>query len=202
MPILRHPLRGVVTCAGVGRGKAAIDFEASEFRRTLDVNIMGTFLVAQAAAREMSKRSLGGSLVLVASMGGSVSLKVSIHWEEEFAGSRSLIYFEQGLDLADYESSKAAVLGLGRSLASEWGSRPGLPLIRVNTLSPGYIRTAMTSPVLDADSEKEGMWADQAMVNRISSADEYRAPTVFLLGDGSGFMTGADLKVDGGFTAW
>lgn len=60
----------------------------------------------------------------------------------------------------------------------------------------------MTSPVLDADSEKEGMWADQAMVNRISSADEYRAPTVFLLGDGSGFMTGADLKVDGGFTAW
>lgn len=166
------------------------------------MNIMGTFLVAQAAAREMSKRSLGGSLVLVASMGGSVSLKVSIHWEEEFAGSRSLIYFEQGLDLADYESSKAAVLGLGRSLASEWGSRPGLPLIRVNTLSPGYIRTAMTSPVLDADSEKEGMWADQAMVNRISSADEYRAPTVFLLGDGSGFMTGADLKVDGGFTAW
>lgn len=78
MPILRHPLRGVVTCAGVGRGKAAIDFEASEFRRTLDVNIMGTFLVAQAAAREMRKRSLGGSLVLVASMGGSVSLKVSI----------------------------------------------------------------------------------------------------------------------------
>lgn len=56
--------------------------------------------------------------------------------------------------------------------------------------------------MLQAFPDAEKNIADLNMMNRLSFADEYRAPAVFLLADGSGFMTGADLKVDGGHTAW
>jgi NAD(P)-dependent dehydrogenase (short-subunit alcohol dehydrogenase family) len=90
---------------------------------------------------------------------------------------------------------------LARSLAAEWGSRVGIPLIRVNSLSPGYIRTAATAEAL----QKPGMetqWVGDNMLYRLSTADEFRAPVLFLLGDGSSFMTGSDLRVDGGHCSW
>lgn len=93
------------------------------------------------------------------------------------------------------------MLQLGRSLAAEWGSRVGYPQIRVNTLSPGYIKTALTVGALEKPN-REQEWSADNMLNRLSWADEYRGPVMFLLGDASSFMTGADLRVDGGHTAW
>ena len=90
---------------------------------------------------------------------------------------------------------------LGRSLAAEWGCREGHPQIRVNTLSPGYIKTALTAADMLIPG-REAQWSADNMLNRMSYADEYRGPVIFLLGDASSFMTGADLKVDGGHTAW
>lgn len=88
-----------------------------------------------------------------------------------------------------------------RSLAAEWGSRVGCPLIRVNSISPGYIKTRMTmDALLVPDREKE--WSADNMLNRLSYADEYRGPAMFLLCDASSFVTGTDLRVDGGHTAW
>ncbi|TKA31297.1 hypothetical protein B0A50_02142 [Salinomyces thailandicus] len=160
---LRHPIRGLVACAGISDNGPAIDFPASSLRRMLDVNVTGTFLVAQAAAKQMIQAN--------------------------------------GVDTAGYNASKAAVHQLARSLAAEWGSRVNVPLIRVNSLSPGYIRTAATAEALEKPG-MEAQWTGDNMLFRLSTADEFRAPILFLLGDGSSFMTAADLRVDGGHCAW
>ncbi|RYD29700.1 MAG: SDR family oxidoreductase, partial [Verrucomicrobiaceae bacterium] len=82
---------------------------------------------------------------------------------------------------------KAAVHQLARSLAAEWGSRPNQPLIRVNSISPGYIRTRMTEDTL-AEPGMEKLWEEGNMLSRLSYADEYRGPIVFLLSDASSFV--------------
>jgi NAD(P)-dependent dehydrogenase (short-subunit alcohol dehydrogenase family) len=104
----------------------------------------------------------------------------------------------QGLICPAYNASKAAVIQLGRNLASEWGKHK----IRVNTLSPGYIRTNMLTPLFDSHPGMEQQWERDNMLGRLSTPDEYRGAAVFLLSDASSFMTGADLKIDGGHTAW
>lgn len=88
-----------------------------------------------------------------------------------------------------------------RSLAAEWSTLPNNP-IRVNTLSPGYIRTKMTDQLLRNNPESAALWFDGCMMNRLAEPEEFRAPLIFLLSDGSSFMTGADLRVDGGYCAW
>jgi NAD(P)-dependent dehydrogenase (short-subunit alcohol dehydrogenase family) len=97
-----------------------------------------------------------------------------------------------------YNASKAAVLQLARNLASEWGEHG----IRVNTISPGYIVTAMTASLFDAVPERRTAWPDANMLKRLSYPEEYRGAAVFLLSDASSFMTGADLRIDGGHCAW
>ncbi|RAK95507.1 short-chain dehydrogenase [Aspergillus ibericus CBS 121593] len=181
IPALRYPLKGLVACAGLSRNGPATEFPVSSFRRILDINVTGTFLIAQATAREVMRTNTTGSIVFVASMSGYVSNK--------------------GVDTAGYNASKAAVHQLTRSLAAEWGSRVGMPLIRVNSLSPGYIRTAATAEALQKPG-MESQWVGDNMLFRLSTVDEFRAPVLFMLGDGSSFMTGADLRVDGGHCSW
>jgi NAD(P)-dependent dehydrogenase (short-subunit alcohol dehydrogenase family) len=72
----RYPLRGLVTCAGISGGGPAVDFSIDQVRRILDVNLVGTFVCAQAAAREMIKHNVTGSMVFVASMSAHGSNKV------------------------------------------------------------------------------------------------------------------------------
>ncbi|KAL4890297.1 hypothetical protein BDV59DRAFT_184711 [Aspergillus ambiguus] len=178
---IRYPIRGLVACAGVSDKGPSVEFPVERFRELMDINVAGTFLAAQAVAREMRKSNVSGSMVLVASMSGTV--------------------VNQGVDTAAYNSSKSAILQLARSLAAEWGSRVNMPLIRVNTLSPGYIRTSATAETLRVPGIEE-LWSGGNMLNRLSTVDEFRAPVLFLLGDGSSFMTGSDLRVDGGHCAW
>ncbi|KAJ5601242.1 hypothetical protein N7510_010776 [Penicillium lagena] len=181
VPTLRFPIRGLVACAGVSDNGPSTEFPAESFSRLLDINVTGTFRIAQAMAREVLRTNMTASVVLVASMSGYVTNK--------------------GVDTAGYNSSKAAVHQLARSLAAEWGSRVGMPLIRVNSLSPGYIRTAATAEALQKPG-MEAQWTGDNMLYRLSTVDEFRAPVMFLLGDGSSFMTGSDLRVDGGHCAW
>ena len=178
---LRYPIRGLVACAGLSDNDPAHDFSVERFRKMMNLNVTGTFAVAQAVALEMRKADVSGSIVLVASMSGTVANK--------------------GVDTAAYNTSKSAILQLTRSLAAEWGSRKGMPLIRVNSLSPGYIRTVATEEAL-AKPGMEDQWTGDSMLFRLSEVDEYRGPVLFLLGDGSSYMTGSDLRVDGGHCAW
>ena len=75
----RFPLRGLVACAGISGGGPTVDFSILEVRRILDINLVGTFVCAQAAAKEMIKRDLTGSVVLIASMSAHGSNKVHSH---------------------------------------------------------------------------------------------------------------------------
>lgn len=179
----RFPLRGLVCCAGISGEGSSLTFSADQMRRIIDVNVMGTFLCAQAAARHIQHQSPAepGSFVLIASMSAHVSNK--------------------GVDTVAYNSSKAAVAQMTRSLAAEWGSRVDMPLIRVNSVSPGYIQTRMSAESMD-DPDTKRLWTEGNMLCRLSEAHEYRGVVVFLLSDASSYMTGADVRVDGGHTAW
>ncbi|CAG7928812.1 unnamed protein product [Penicillium olsonii] len=158
---------------------SAVTFPSDSFTRLLDVNVVGTFRVVQRFGNNL--QSNPASVVLVSSMSGHVSYK--------------------GLDTMAYNASKAALHQMTRSLAAEWGARVNVPLIRVNSLSPGCIRTPASAEVLQGTGLEE-MLINDSMLYRLSTADEYRAPVIFLLGDGSSYMTGSDLRVDGGHCAW
>lgn len=97
-----------------------------------------------------------------------------------------------------YNASKAAVIQLGRNLAAEWGQHG----IRVNTISPGYIVTDMVRALFDKFPDREVEWPRQNMLGKLSRPEDYRGAAVFLLSDASRFMTGADLRIDGGHSAW
>jgi len=86
---------------------------------------------------------------------------------------------------------------MSRSLAVEWGQYG----IRVNTLSPGYIRTAMTDQLLAEKPEIEKLWMAGALLGRLGVPEDFKSPVIYLLTDSSSFMTGADLRVDGGHCA-
>lgn len=115
-----------------------------------------------------------------------------------FIASMSGTVANRGLPCPAYNASKAGVIQLGRNLASEWGKHG----IRVNTISPGYIVTAMVEELFKTHPERRTEWGGQNMLGRVSRPEEYRSLGVFLMGDGSSFMTGSDLRCDGGHCAW
>ncbi|RDW81257.1 oxidoreductase, short chain dehydrogenase/reductase family [Aspergillus mulundensis] len=171
------PLRGLVTCAGIQQMVQALEYPVEMWRRMLDVNVVGTFIPAKHCARIFKEQGSGGSIVMIASMSGQIA--------------------NRGLTCTAYNSSKAAVHQMCRSVAQEWGQYG----IRVNTLSAGYIRTAMTDALLVAKPEVEETWMRGALLGRLGVPEDFKAPSVYMLADGSGFMTGADLRVDGGHCA-
>lgn len=173
------PLQGVIACAGIQQITKAVDYTVPDFNRMFNVNVTGAFLTAKHAAREFIKTGTKGSIVMIASMSGQAT--------------------NRSLDCSAYNSSKAAVHQLSRSLAAEWGPKHG---IRVNTLSPGYIRTAMTDKLLRDEPEIHETWMRGAMLDRLGAPQDFKAPAIFLLASGSAWMTGADIRVDGGHLAW
>ncbi|KAK7712674.1 hypothetical protein SLS64_001386 [Diaporthe eres] len=171
------PFYGTIACAGIQQKTPAIEYPKSDFERMFSVNVTGTFLTAKHTARILIKNGVKGSIVMIASMSGDIA--------------------NRGLTCSAYNSSKAAVQQLCRSVAQEWGQYG----IRVNTLSPGYIRTAMTDALLATNPELEKIWMAGALLGRLGAPEDFKAPAVFLLSQGSSFMTGADLRVDGGHCA-
>ncbi|CAK7273270.1 hypothetical protein SEPCBS119000_005567 [Sporothrix epigloea] len=172
-------LDGLIAAAGIQQETPALEHSGADFDRILGVNVTGVFLTAQAVARQIIRLGQkSGSLVLIASMSGTVA--------------------NRGLICPAYNSSKAAVIQLARNLASEWGKFG----IRVNTISPGYIVTAMTDMLFVKFPERREYFANGNMLGRMSTANEFRGAAVFLLSEASSFMTGSDLRIDGGHCAW
>ncbi|WVQ80485.1 hypothetical protein IAT38_002590 [Cryptococcus sp. DSM 104549] len=180
------PVRGLFTSAGIQVMMPATSYSTSKFRKVIDVDLTGTFLCAQAFAVQWFERhpdtdggagGHGAAIAMTGSMSGHIA--------------------NLGIECAAYNASKAGVNQLGKNLAMEWSKRG----IRVNTLSPGYIRTALTAAQLDEKPELQELWLRGSLLGRLSTPDEFRGPVVFLLSDASSYMTGADLLVDGGHCA-
>ncbi|KAH7374232.1 dehydrogenase with different specificitie [Cadophora sp. MPI-SDFR-AT-0126] len=171
------PIRGLISCAGVQQMVDAIDYPLDGFKRILNINVTGSFVVAKHTARLMREAKNSGSIVFIASMSGQIA--------------------NRGIHCSAYNTSKAAVQQMSRSLATEWGQYG----IRVNSLSPGYIRTAMTDLILAEKPELEKLWMAGALLTRLGAVEDFKAPAVYLLADGASFMTGAVLRVDGGHCA-
>ncbi len=149
---------------------AAEDMPIAQFDAVYAVNIRGVFLTCQAFGRELLARG-GGSIVNIASMSGN-----------------AIVNFPQ--KQSAYNSSKAAVSALTRSLAVEWGGRG----VRVNALSPGYVDTPLNS--LKAHMH-EG-WKRDTVLGRFATPEEVAAAVTFLLSDESSYFLGAELLMDGG----
>jgi NAD(P)-dependent dehydrogenase (short-subunit alcohol dehydrogenase family) len=164
-----------VNAAGIAAAAPAEELTPEAWSRIIAVNLTGVFLSCQAEARVMLPRGRG-SIVNIASMSGSI--------------------VNRGLKQAHYNSSKAGVIHLSKSLAMEWVDRG----IRVNAISPGYTLSPMNKRPEVA--EQLVTFAAETPMARIATVDEMVGPTIFLSSPAASFVTGHDLLVDGGFTAW
>jgi D-arabinitol 2-dehydrogenase len=157
--------------AGVQNPKPALEYPVNEVKQMLDVNYTGVFVAARACANEMYRYKVkDGSICLVASMSGSIANK--------------------GLITPVYNSSKGAVVQLARSLAMEWGRTRSDKSggIRVNSLSPGHIRTPMVNKNFEDGDLSEPDIAERAMLGRISEPEEFKATGLFLMSKASSFI--------------
>lgn len=146
------------------------------FRRLIDINLTGTFLMSQAVGKAMIAAGKPGSIVLVASMSGSV------------------VNFPQ--EQSCYNASKAGVVQFGKSIAAEWAKFG----IRVNCISPGYMDTALNRvPALDAQKK---IWTSLTPQNRLGAVNDLNGLAVYLASDASVFQTGSNVLIDGGYTLW
>ncbi len=164
-----------VNCAGIANAAPAEELALEQWQRVMQVNVDGVFLSCQAQARVMLPRRRG-SIINIASMSGSI--------------------VNRGLLQAHYNSSKAAVIHLSKSLAMEWSDRG----LRVNSISPGYTLTPMNLRPEVAEQCK--IFERDTPMGRMATVDEMVGPAVFLSSKAASFCTGVDLIVDGGFVCW
>lgn len=162
-----------VNGAGINIAAEALEMTQAQWDQVVAVNMTGILMSCRAQARAMLRRG-GGSIVNIASMSASI---VNRH-QHQIA----------------YYASKAAVKHMTRSLAAEWAGRN----IRVNCISPGYTIT----PMLKAPEATLAGFREMTPLGRLAEAGEMVGPTVFLLGEAASYVTGHDLRIDGGYTAW
>ncbi|KAH7381132.1 hypothetical protein BKA64DRAFT_229187 [Cadophora sp. MPI-SDFR-AT-0126] len=180
----RQRFDGLIAAAGVNHVGSAIEHSHADITDVMSINYTGVFVAATAAAKQMLHWKCRGSIILVSSMSGLIVNK--------------------GMVSPVYNSSKAAVIQLGRSLAMEWGKIDGEGRggIRVNCLCPGHILTPMTKETLQEVPGSKEIWEAENMLGRLAKPEEFRGAALFLLSDASSFMTGSPLVIDGGHTAW
>ncbi|WP_432545827.1 SDR family oxidoreductase [Kineococcus sp. SYSU DK004] len=164
-----------VNSAGIANAAPAVDMPLAQWQKVYDIDVTGVFLSARAQGRAMLRHGRG-SIVNIASMSGTI--------------------VNRGLLQAHYNSAKAAVQHLSKSLAMEWADGG----VRVNSISPGYTATPMNVRPEVAEAVKQ--FAAETPMQRMAEPWEIAGPTVFLLSTAASFCTGVDLLVDGGFTCW
>jgi NAD(P)-dependent dehydrogenase (short-subunit alcohol dehydrogenase family) len=147
---------------------------ADMFRQSIDINLTGTFLTATAAGRHMLANG-GGSIVLIASVGGN--------------GGHFNIP-------AGYSTSKAGTVHLAKYLGTHWADRG----VRVNAIGPGWFPSEMTDQVLAAPIFKARI-EEQTTMGRIGDPQELLGTLLLLASDASSYITGQTIYVDGGMTA-
>jgi NAD(P)-dependent dehydrogenase (short-subunit alcohol dehydrogenase family) len=164
----------LINSAGIADSNIPAEtYEDDLWEKTMAINLNGAFKMARAVARSMIGNKNPGSIIYIASMSGSI-----VNYPQEQSA---------------YNASKAGVIHLAHSLAAEWAKHG----IRVNSISPGYMDTALNRvPALDAQKK---IWIAQTPQQRLGGVDELNNLAVFLASDASSYMTGANCVIDGGY---
>lgn len=163
----------LVNCAGLARRMPSVDFTVSDLSLVLDVNLKGTIFMCQAVAPHMMNAS-GGSIVNIGSM---------------------LAHYGTSNNLA-YAGSKGGVIQVTKCFAVEWAEQN----IRVNTVSPGYIETALTKNFFNDDKFFNHLMA-RTPQKRLGKPEEVANVIAFLVSEDASFVTGVDIPIDGGILA-
>jgi NAD(P)-dependent dehydrogenase (short-subunit alcohol dehydrogenase family) len=168
-----------VNNAGIAGWFDAETMAEADWDKMMDINLKGVFLCAQAEARVMLTSGYG-KIINTASM------------------SAHIVNTPQ--NQAAYNTSKAGVLHLTRSLAAEWASRG----VRVNSISPGYTRTQLVNEFLEKPigQEKLPHWLALTPMGRLGEVTDLQGAVVYLASEVSDFMTGHDMVIDGGYCVW
>ena len=165
----------VAVCnAGIITVNGMLDMAPEEFQRIQSTNVNGVFLTAQAAARSMVRQGHGGVIINTASMSGHI---INIPQQ-----------------VGHYCTSKAAVIHLTKAMAVEFAPHG----IRVNSVSPGYIRTELVEPLAEYHRE----WEPKIPLGRMGRPEELAGLYLYLASEASSYMTGSDIVIDGGYTCY
>lgn len=166
----------IVNNAGICRNTPSEDVTDEEWRLVLSVDLDGVFYCCREAGKQMLKQG-HGAIVNIGSMSGIISNRPQPQ--------------------SAYNTAKAGVIHLTKSLAGEWADRG----LRVNCISPGYIGTPMTKLGLETPEWRE-MWLSSTPMGRLGEPSEVASVAVFLASSASSFMTGSNVVVDGGYISW
>jgi NAD(P)-dependent dehydrogenase (short-subunit alcohol dehydrogenase family) len=166
----------LVNNAGIVHNIPSEEVPDEDWIAVISVNLNGVFWCCREVGKAMLEHG-SGSIVNVASMSGIISN----HPQPQAA----------------YNASKAAVITLTKSLAGEWASRG----VRVNSISPGYIRTPLTELGVSR-SEWSEVWLSSTPMRRLAEPQEIAPAVLFLASDAASFATGTNLVIDGGYTSW
>ncbi len=170
-----HELGGLDICianAGIVERGALIDLSVEAWRRTLDINLTGAFLTAQAAAREMLRLNRGGQIIFISS------------WTQDVPRE----------NIGAYCASKGGMKMLAKTLALELGPRG----IRVNLVAPGFVDAGLTGQNLQKNPERRPQIENEIPLGKLISAEGVAKTVAMLCSDDAAYITGATLLVDGG----
>ena len=166
----------LVNCAGIFTAHRSEEFPEEDWRRQIDVLLNGVFFTTQEVVRRAMIPQQSGSVVTVASIGGMGG------WPMRAA----------------YNAAKAGVIVLNEVLATEW-ARHG---IRLNCVSPGVTRTEMIEKAIAAGASSLDRYRNRTPIKRIAAVEEIASAVLFLVSDRASYITGENLRVDGGWVPW
>lgn len=160
------------------------EYSLEEWRKVMSVNIDGMFLVSQSVGKQMVRQGKGGSIIQTSSIYGIMAPDQRI-----YEGS---FYLDKEINTpAVYSASKAAVIGLTKHLATYWADKG----IRVNSLTPGGVESGQNETFVNHYSQR-------VPLRRMGRADEMVGALLYLASDASSYVTGQNIVIDGGLSAW